>query len=447
MKLLWRVFYRLYRIVSSIRYWGQRRFTRPGLALAAAFIIAGMMGPDTENTAAYQGFSLLLGLLLVAIAFTGSFRARFSAERLLPRFGTVGAPLYYTVRLRNLSARPQPGLTLMDSLADTRPSFEDWLAVRVADERQSRSFRFSDRRRVNPFKLATLKEAEVPTLPPNQDVGVQVELRPLRRGILRFAGVALGRPDPLGLFRAFSRTALPQTTLILPKRYLLPPIALPGSMKYQQGGVALASSVGQSDEFIALRDYRHGDPPRHIHWRSWAKTGKPVVKEFEDEFFVRHALVLDTFVDHPCSEAFEEAISIAASFACSVRTQESLLDLLFVGPQSYAFTAGRGLAHADQMLEVLASVRACADQPFEKLEHLVINHVRRVSGCICVLVGWDEPRRKFVEKLQALGVPLLVLIVTPPGKAPGLQAFPMREEDRFYVLETGQVEQGLAKLK
>jgi uncharacterized protein (DUF58 family) len=56
-------------------------------------------------------------------------------------------------------------------------------------------------------------------------------------------------------------------------------------MKYQQGGVALASNVGQSDEFVALRDYRQGDPLRHIHWRSWARAGKPVVKEFEDEFF------------------------------------------------------------------------------------------------------------------------------------------------------------------
>jgi uncharacterized protein (DUF58 family) len=57
----------------------------------------------------------------------------------------------------------------------------------------------------------------------------------------------------------------------------------------------MASNIGQSEEFVSLREYRRGDPPRHIHWRSWAKAGKPIVKEFEDEFFVRHALVLDTF--------------------------------------------------------------------------------------------------------------------------------------------------------
>src|SRR5205085_1884082 len=51
------------------------------------------------------------------------------------------------------------------------------------------------------------------------------------------------------------------------------------------------------------------------------------------------------------AELFEEAVSVAASFACTIDTQESLLDLLFVGPQAFCFTIGRGVAHADQMLE------------------------------------------------------------------------------------------------
>jgi uncharacterized protein (DUF58 family) len=219
-------------------------------------------------------------------------------------------------------------------------------------------------------------------------------------------------------------------------------------MKYQAGGIALASNVGQSDEFVALRDYRHGDPLRHIHWRSWAKAGKPVVREFEDEFFVRHALVLDTFSDHPRTDVFEEAVSVAASFAYSIRTQESLLDLLFVGPKSYCFTAGRGLARADQMLEILASVQTCRDHLFLELEDLVLNHVKVVSGCVCVLITWNEERQKFVEKLIALGVPVLVLVIVPAGQRETLEPGPMRDQpDQFHVLEVGQVGAGLAKLK
>jgi uncharacterized protein (DUF58 family) len=266
--------------------------------------------------------------------------------------------------------------------------------------------------------------------------------------VLPFTGVTLARPDPLGLLRAFATVPLAQTALILPRRYPVPPIALPGTMKYQEGGVALAASVGQSEEFVALRDYRHGDPLRHIHWRSWAKTGKPVVKEFEDEFFVRHALVLDTFADRQHREVFEEAVSVAASFVCTIQTQESLLDLLFVGPQSYCFTAGRGLAHAEQMLAILASVRTCSDQPFRALEHLVLNHVAVLSGCICVFVAWDDDRRKFVEKLRTLGVPVLALVITQPGQQKSLDPGPLRDTPHcFRVLEAGQIEQGLAKLK
>ena len=275
-----------------------------------------------------------------------------------------------------------------------------------------------------------------------------MEILPLRRGILHFTGVTVARPDPLGLFRSFSKIAAPQTVLILPKRYPLPPIALPGAMRYQEGGVALAANVGRSEEFVALRDYRHGDPLRHIHWRSWAKAGKPIVKEFEDEFFVRHALVLDTFDDEPHSEVLEEAVSVAASFACTVLTQESLLDLLFVGNQSYCFTAGRGLAHADQMLEILASVKNCADKKFrgagtsraqphfgrERL-HLRAATLGRARG------------NNFVGKLRALGVPLLVLVVVFAGRTKP-DAGPLRDEpESFHVLEIGKIEEQLAKLK
>jgi uncharacterized protein (DUF58 family) len=235
--------------------------------------------------------------------------------------------------------------------------------------------------------------------------------------------------------------------LILPRRYPLPPLALPGALRYQQGGVALAANVGRSEEFVALREYRRGDPLRHIHWRSWAKAGKPIVKEFEDEFFVRHALVLDTFDDEPNSEILEEAVSVAASFACAVLTQESLLDLLFVGNQSYCFTAGRGLAHADQMLEILASVKNCADKPFATLDQLVLNHISAVSGCVCVLLRWDDARRHFITTLRALGIPLLVLLVARPGeKKP--DAGPMRDEpENFHFLEIGQIEAQLAQLQ
>ena len=444
---LLRCLYRAHRLYARVRRWLRRRFTPAGLTVLMGLALAAIFGPDTDNNVAYQGFTVLLALVLLAVVFSWFFRAGVSATRMLPQFGTAGVPFHYTVLVKNRTGRVQKGLTLLEELVEPYPGFEEWRGARRAVRRRMRPMRLSPGVRTDLFKVAKPKDSPVPPVSARASAEVAMEVTPLRRGVLRFAGLLLARPDPLGLFRALARLPMPQNVLILPKRYPVPPVALPGTMKYQEGGVALAAHVGQSEEFVALRDYKHGDPLRHIHWRSWAKAGKPVVKEFADEFFVRHALVLDTFTDQQHSDAFEEAVAVAASFACTIQTQESLLDLLFVGPHSYSFTAGRGLAQTDQLLEVLAAVRPCHEQPFRELEHLVLDHVEVVSGCICVLLAWDSERQRFVKKLKALGMPVLVLIITEPGTGQGLELGPMADEpERFHVLDAGRIEQGLAAL-
>lgn len=447
MRPLFQLLYLSYRLTTSMRYWVQRRFTPVGLALLMALPIVLPLSFDTENNVAYQTLCLLVTLLLCAIAFGWWLRGRYRVERILPRFCTVGAPIQYRVSIHNLTRKPQAGLTFIESLADLRPPLREWIAFQWAEEKRLRRIPIWRRRMRHPLRVARIQCAEIPPLPPKQSAEVQVEMVPLRRGLIRFQSATIGRSDPLGLFRALKKQPLPQSMLALPKRYFMPPIALPGAMKYQQGGVAMASSVGQSDEFVSLRDYRRGDPIRHIHWRSWAKTGAPIVKEFEDEFFVRHALVLDTFATDPYSEAFEEAVSVAASFACTIQTQESLLDLLFVGTEAYCVTAGRGLAHADQMLEVLASVHANLDlNQFNGLEELVLNHASRVSGCICVLINWDKARQELIRKLRMMGIPLLVLLVVEAGGTGKIDAGPMRDHPQnFRILEVGSIEEALAK--
>ncbi|HEV2320488.1 MAG TPA: DUF58 domain-containing protein [Verrucomicrobiae bacterium] len=446
---VWRAVYRFYRVMSWLLYWAQRRFTLAGWMVVTGLVCVSCFGAlDTETLSAYQGFPLLLLLMASAFAFSWFFRVKFSAVRFLPRFGTAGQPFVYRVHIKNLTAKTQRGLTLLENPADPRPSFEEWLARQLAEEKKVRSLRLSrPQQRYNPFRVASVENAPVPPIPPNGEVEVPIAVTPLRRGLFRFDGLIMTRTDPFGLFRAFSRFPLPETMLILPKRYPLPPIVLSGATRFQHGGVALASNVGQSDEFVSLREYRRGDPIRRIHWRSWARIGKPIVREFEDEFFSRYALVLDTFSDEPYSEPFEEAVAVASSFACAIGNQESLLDLLFVGTQAYCFTAGRGLAHVDQMLEILASVRVCTDKPFESLETLALNHAEAISGCICVFLAWDAARRRFVEKLMALDVPVRVVVVLADKPRQPLDPGPLRNaSEHFHTLIAGQIEQGLARI-
>jgi uncharacterized protein (DUF58 family) len=444
---MYRLVFTFYRMLSSLAYWLVRRFTVAGYAVLAGLFITAISGVDIEKTVTYQAFVFLFCLVGVSMLCSLRFKTDIRVERVLPRFGSVGQPIPYRMVIHNQGHESQAGLVLMEELVDPRPGYQEFVAQMKSDDRRTGSFRIIKKR---PPKLprfhAKIKEQALPVLPVGETVNVNLEIHPVRRGVVRFTGVVMARPDPFGLFKSFQRLPLPGTVLILPKRYVLPPIPLPGSMKYQQGGVAMASSVGESEEFVSLRDYRPGDPLRHIHWRSWARFGEPIVKEFQDEFFVRHALILDTFLDAPESLAFEEAVSIAASFACTIQTQESLLDLLFVGAQAYCFTAGRGLAYTEQMLEILAAVQTCRTQSFETLQTLVLNHASLVSGCIVILLAWDESRRELVKKLRLLGVPLLVLVITEPGAdLPNQEQLP--QEGAFYILEAGRIPDGLLNLK
>ena len=436
-----RLAYRLYRSASSLNYWAKRRLTPGGWIVFVGLILTAGMATDTEQSLGYQAFALLLCLSVAAVAVAPFFRAKFSVERLLPKFGSAGKPLRYRVAVRNLSGKVQAGLQVLDGLVDPRPGFEEFVSIfRPRRRGKMRAFASApDVRRVRAIKPQSLA-----SLPPRGEAEVEVELVPLRRGVLHFESVTVARPDPFGLFRAFCPVKAPGALTILPKRYPLPALALPGAQQYQHGGVALAAAIGESEEFVSLRDYRPGDPMRRIHWRSWAKVGRPVVKEFQDEFFVRHALILDTFIAPDDGAVFEEAVSVAASFACTIDTQESLLDLLFIGPEAFCFTIGRGLGHADQMLELLASVMPAPGKSIAALEQLVVEHAETVSGCICIFLAWDEPRRRLVRKLTQMGVPAMVLIVREPD-APAFQRQP-DDPASLHELEAGKIEEGLARL-
>jgi hypothetical protein len=78
---------------------------------------------------------------------------------------------------------------------------------------------------------------------------------------------------------------------------------------------------------------------------------------------------------------------------------------------------------------------------------LVLEHVALVSGCVVILLAWDEPRRKLVRHLARLNVPLVVLVVVDAGGASAVEAGPPTDRPaRFQVLEAGRIEEGLARL-
>jgi len=436
-----RQFARVYRIVQ----WQRRRFTPAGQGLSYLLAAAAVFGLDTLRTTAFQVFSITAALLLVAWLLRLGRRTRFTVERSLPEFGTVGEPLRYRELIRYTGASPLAGAHLRDELADRFPTPAEFERARA---QPAPGVNWFDRRIGYPRWLALLEVGRgasldavaLPDLRPGGSVEVSITITPLRRGALSFARSRLLHPDPLGLVNRVTTVDSPGTIVVLPRRYPLPPLALPGARRLQRGGVTLSHDVGDSQEFTALRDYRPGDPVRHIHWRSFARVGKPVVKEFQDEFFTRYALVLDTFGDDLPETLFESAVTVAASFVCGMRTQDALLDLMFVEDRAWRLTAGRGLGQQADLLRVLAFVQPRPADGVHQLVKHVVSHGPALSACVLVLLRLDPARQRLLDALRAFGVPLLVLVTGP------VDAVSATHAPAFHAVDPADVGGSLARL-
>jgi uncharacterized protein (DUF58 family) len=437
-----RLIYTGLRWLGALDHRVSQRLTQGGwiaLGMAAAAAAAGL---DTNLTLTYQAFTFLAALLAIAFAASLAFRARVEATRDMPRYATAGEPFAYRVTLVNRARVPLRGAQLTERFRDPRPGFEEFRRAREPGEERRNWYD----RKVGYYRWRwlidrrlprDLEPAEIAPLAPGERCTLRLSFTPRRRGRIEIAGLALRRPDPLGLARGVVRVPLATRVIALPRRYRLPQLALPGKRKFQPGGVSMAASVGDSEEFLALRDYRPGDPLQRVHWKSYARTGKPVVKDYQDEFFERHALVLDTGSPRGEDAAFEDAVAVAASFVYTIDTHDCLLDLLFVGDEVRSYTAGRGQASGSHLLEVLAGVGASPAADFDALAQAVLARRGTMSSVIAVFVHWDEARAKFVAALRGEGFEVRALYV---GEETALPPGVLR-------LSPGKIEQGLASLR
>jgi uncharacterized protein (DUF58 family) len=212
--------------------------------------------------------------------------------------------------------------------------------------------------------------------------------------------------------------------LVYPRFTALESFDVPHGRNYQPGGIAVASQVGDSTEFFGTRDWHDGDRTRDIHWPSFARTGRLVVKEFQEEFFVRLALVLDVQSRSVKEDALlEKALSLAAGMADVLARQEYIIDLFAAGPQVFHFQAGRALAHFEHILEILAALEAGDELNLQALEAALLPESSQLSAVVFVVMDWEPARAALVEKLKANGVAVRVLSVrpdrAPTGLAPG----------------------------
>ncbi|HVF52545.1 MAG TPA: DUF58 domain-containing protein [Actinomycetota bacterium] len=254
-----------------------------------------------SGSTAQAGWLFVLSAGVLGLA-GGSLAVRHrlkSAEviRSVPSRLRVGDTTRVGLTLINNGRKPLPML----KLADAYPAFE-------------------------PIGLATDR------VPAQGRVEIELTRTAARRGVFDGADVELTSGAPFGMARSRRRIAVATRTVVVPHWVelrsfpILEPSSLPSDQLHER------ARTGAGEEFLGVRDYRPGDPPRSVHWRSTARAQRLVVREFEEMTYSRVAVVVGgPDAGLPPDSAFEAVVSAAASVALYALTTGHPVDLVRSG--------------------------------------------------------------------------------------------------------------------
>lgn len=172
-----------------------------------------------------------------------------------------------------------------------------------------------------------LIEIGVPLLRSRHTVAQPVEIPTPRRGVIPVGPATAVRSDPIGLLRR-EHAWEDEVLLYVHPRTVPVPTTSAGLVRDLEGQPT-RRLVDADMSFHAIREYAPGDTRRQIHWKSTAKTGQLMVRQFEESRRSRMAVVLgvdeEDFLD---ADEFELAVSAAASLSVQALRDGRDLDVV-----------------------------------------------------------------------------------------------------------------------
>jgi uncharacterized protein (DUF58 family) len=252
------------------------------------------------------------------------------------------------------------------------------------------------------------------------------------RGKFTLGPATLVSGDPFGIFRLERPVPGTSEVLVYPRTAALPGFSLP-SAELPGGQDVKSRAFHVTPNVSTIREYQPGDSFNRIHWRSTARVGQLMVKEFELDPTAEVYLVLDMqervqqilapvraarggrpLNEQRIAESTEEyGVQAAASIARHLLEQNRMLGLISWGQHREVIPAERESRQLFKILEALAVLRAHGAQPLAEV--LAAEATRFGRNCTLVIItpSLDE---RWVVSLQHLlyrGVRAVVVLVEP----------------------------------
>jgi hypothetical protein len=272
-----------------------------------------------------------------------------------------------------------------------------------------------------------LAEVSMPGIARRSSLTREFSIPTSHRGVVRVGPARIVRADPIGLVRREVVWSGVTELYVHPRTVAIPSVSS-GFIRDLEG-TSTRDLTSSDIAFHALREYTPGDERRSIHWKTTARTGRYMVRQFEEtrrsHLMIGLSLAGDDFAS---DEEFELAVSVAASLgARAIRDTRQIAVVVSGTTPEFAARKVFSVTHLSvasraRLLDDLAVVERSAGA-------LTVSDLARVAGStvpgvstVFLIVGSSVP----ASTLRAASTQFppgveVIAIVCDPGAVPDLR--------------------------
>ena len=152
-------------------------------------------------------------------------------------------------------------------------------------------------------------------LAPGEEIVVRARIRVDHRGVHSSAGLSIATRFPFSIFKKSRYLPDAMDVVVTPALRDVDPVTDDST---RAGIEEVRPRVGRGEELYGLKEYRHGDPPKDIHWKATAKRRKLTAREYESPGNKTVWLCFfGTLASEDMRERYEDALRYLASLADS----------------------------------------------------------------------------------------------------------------------------------
>jgi uncharacterized protein (DUF58 family) len=387
----WRMFRSLFRfsfpMLKALDRRLRRNMTTGGKSLVAVMLFSLLGGIYLETPLLYL-FSSVFSLLLLGLVTSVLYRPKLEIHMYADELGQVDQACEAEIELCNIGQRT---------------------AFELVIEPEANA---------NRLLTHVVRPSFVSELGAQKSVTLRLVFSFSRRGIYRLPGVCVISSFPFGLFR-FRQTQLSQQEIIIAPRFanLAFYEFVNQGRHFDLDKLQESTLTGDREEFFGCREYVPGTPVVRWDYASWARTGRPTVREYCGRQQANAVLFVDNVIVRPRDAArFEAILSLAAAYSDHLTRELVKIDQLCLGEKATELTEPNLRSRQLTIMRKLAEAESTRERRFHWNEQF-IDQLELAPGTMVfvLLLQWDSERMHCIDQLRALGLDVIPILVNDDG--------------------------------